>query len=339
MMHVASNRIAPSPAGALRVTATALVLAMASVTGLAQPTGAGATLPSLPRDSVRVGSLSRSFSYYVPGGTIASAPLVLAFHGAGGSGARLRGFTDGHLERLADREGFVLVYPDGVGGTWNDCRAGAPYEAKRRNVDDVAFARALTERFRESHAIDTTAVFALGYSNGAHLAFRLALEAPELVRAIAAFGANLPAEDDLDCGVRGESVPVMIVNGTADPINPFEGGVVVIPTGDTIGSVRSATATAEYFAGLDGRVDSGSSTRLHAPDDRGLWVDRVRLGDGLGVEVVLYTIGNGGHAIPGPRARFPALVGATEGRFDALEAAIRFFLREAGQEVSRRGSG
>ena len=336
MMHTASVRRACATTGALRVAATLLMIAAAPLVSAAQPADAGVTLPSLPRDSVRVGNLTRLFAYYVPDGTIASAPLVFVFHGAGGNGARLRGFTDGELERLADRDGFVLVYPDGVGGSWNDCRAGAPYEAKRRNVDDIEFVRALVERFRESHAIDTSAVFGIGFSNGAHLAYRLALEAPGLVRAIAAFGANLPTEGDLDCAARGQAVPVMIANGTGDRINPYDGGAVVAPSGDTIGRVRSATETAAYFSVLDGRGDSGSTVRLHAPDDAGLWVDQSRFTDGMGVDVVLYTIGNGGHAIPGPRARFPALVGPTERRWNGLEAAVRFLFDALTASTSSR---
>ncbi len=64
---------------------------------------------------------------------------MLAFHGgSGGSGERLRGFIGEELDRLAEELGFVAVYPDGFGGTWNGCRAGATTPANLQEVDVVA---------------------------------------------------------------------------------------------------------------------------------------------------------------------------------------------------------
>lgn len=89
-------------------------------------------------------------------------------------------------------------------------------------------------------------------SGGSHMAYRLALEVPEEVPAVTAIGASLPVQEEIDCRPSGKPVSVMIVNGTADPVNPYEGGEVVAPTGSHLGQVRSSRRSGEYFARLVG---------------------------------------------------------------------------------------
>jgi polyhydroxybutyrate depolymerase len=91
------------------------------------------------------------------------------------------------------------------------------------------------------------ATFAFGFSGGAHLALRLALETPDLLTAITAVGANLPAPSGNDCRLRdAEMAPsLLLINGSADPINPWEGGRVLLPEalgGHDLGTVVSARA-------------------------------------------------------------------------------------------------
>ena len=62
----------------------------------------------------------------------------------------------------------------------------------KENIDDVSFIGALIDRFKAGYAIDAKRVYAFGYSNGGHMAFRLAMEAPDEVAAIAAVAASLP---------------------------------------------------------------------------------------------------------------------------------------------------
>ena len=92
-------------------------------------------------------------------------------------------------------------------------------------------------------------------------AYRLGLEAPDAVAGIAAIAANLPADQNLGCQPSGRPVRTMIVNGTEDPVNPYQGGVVEILGDSSRGMVRSAGETARYWAGLagyeGGRGDAG----------------------------------------------------------------------------------
>src|SRR5437879_851830 len=75
--------------------------------------------------------------------------------------------------------------------------------------------------------VDRGRVFATGISRGGHMAFRLALEAPSRFRAVAAVAANVPAPENFKCKPAGQGTSsVMIMNGTKDPLNPFDGGEV-----------------------------------------------------------------------------------------------------------------
>jgi polyhydroxybutyrate depolymerase len=129
---------------------------------------------------------------------------------------------------MADQRGFVVLYPDGYRGNWNDCRRNATFAAKKEKIDDASFILALIDRFRAERAIDAKQVYAFGYSNGGHMAFRLAMEAPDEIAAIAAVAASLPTPDASSCPQQGGTSRVMLVNGTEDPINPYQGGLVTI---------------------------------------------------------------------------------------------------------------
>jgi len=94
------------------------------------------------------------------------------------------------------------------------------------NIDDMGFIRALITRMAQEHGIDPRHVFVLGYSNGGEIAFRLAVETPDEVAAVAALGASLPTPDASSCAQQGRTARVMLANGTLDPINPYEGGKV-----------------------------------------------------------------------------------------------------------------
>jgi polyhydroxybutyrate depolymerase len=87
--------------------------------------------------SIVAGGLERTFRLYVPPShdRTRPAPLVIALHGGGGTGAVMEQLTAGGLNRLAAREGFVVVYPDGVERHWNDGRGISDYRAHRENID------------------------------------------------------------------------------------------------------------------------------------------------------------------------------------------------------------
>jgi len=89
---------------------------------------------------------------------------------------------------------------------------------------------------------------------------------------------------------------VMIVNGTADPINPFRGGMVTL--GDAkLGNVLSSEDTAKYWAKLLGVTAPPRIATLPHKSGRTSVDSMTWLKDGAPV-VVFYSVQNGGHAMP-----------------------------------------
>lgn len=292
-----------------------------------------APLPAEPRLSTAlqtgtlpVGGRLRTYRAYVPAGLPHHAPLLFVLHGSGQDGATIRRWTGYEFDALADRHGFAVLYPDGYKGNWNDCRRDAPFPAKIENIDDVSFLRALVARFEAEHGIDPGRVFAFGYSNGGQMAFRLGIEEPRLVAAIATAGANLPTPASCSCALDGPTARVLLVAGTQDPISPYAGGKVTLFGFGSRGMALSALATAETFARRNGLTDKSVAAPLpHQRADDPTSVEQLRWNRGSEPIVALYTVRGGGHVVPQPTFRAPRLVGRTTGDLDTPARAIAFF--------------
>ncbi len=288
--------------------------------------------PSLPGELV-AGSLehegrTRTWHAYLPAQRVEAPALVFVLHGSSGDGAQARGGYAYEFDVLAEREGFVPIYPDGYERHWNDCRKAGPYAANALDVDDVGFLAAVVERFVAEHGADPERVFATGISNGGQMALRLALEAPERVRAVAPVVASLPAGENLDCRTEGRPVSMLIMNGTADPMNPFEGGEVALYgwLGNR-GAVLSSVESIDYFRELAGHPKAPSEI-LVLPDrdpDDGSTVEVRRWRTPGRRNVDLYVIENGGHSPPHPDLTLPRLLGPTNHDIRAAEEIWNFF--------------
>lgn len=281
---------------------------------------------AIQRGTVRVGDRQRSYLAYVPAKLPSGSALVIALHGSDMDGMRMREWTGYEFDRMADQRGFAVLYPDGYRGNWNDCRKNATFAAKRENIDDMSFIRALIDRFKVQHAIDAKQVYAFGYSNGGHMAFRLAIEACDRFAAIAAVAASLPTPDASSCPQLGSTSRVMLVNGTEDPINPYRGGLVTIFGFAGRGSVMSSEASARTFAERNGITISPVATpNLHGRPNDPTWVE-ILTWSSYGEPVSrLYTVYGGGHVIPQQAFRFRRLLGRTTTALNAPSAAIAFF--------------
>jgi polyhydroxybutyrate depolymerase len=292
------------------------------------------TIPAEPSLSGRIGRGSlehdgrtRTFLHYIPAGVDPAPALVIVFHGSMGDGEQARVAFGYDFDRLADEHRFIVVYPDGVERHWNDCRKRAPYAARRLGIDDIGFTRALVAHSRAEWNIDHDRVFVTGVSNGGQMAIRLALEAPDLVRAVAPVIASLPAERNMDCQVSGAPVSILFMNGTEDPMNPWEGGdVELYGVWGNRGEVLATSETSEWFARLAGH--EGEPERETLPDLNrrdGSTVERVRWRSHGRKSVVLYAIHGGGHTVPHPIARSLRLLGRTNADISAAEEIWSFF--------------
>ena len=324
----------------MRVRAIALAAAVvAAGLGAAYRVLVHAPHPELPALSgeLRRGSLAadgreRSYSVYVPAALAPRPALVVALHGSMGDGDQMREGSYYRFDELADRDGFAVAYPDGFEAHWNDCRRVAPYSANTQDVDDVGFLRALVARLEAELGVDPARVYATGMSNGGQMAYRLALEAPDLVAAVAPVAAGLPDAENLDCTASGKPVAILILNGTLDPMNPFAGGRVALYGlwGDR-GTVLSSDASAAWWAELAGHRAPPERRRYPdaRPDDAS-WAELVTWSDGPGPEVAHLVVHGGGHTFPHPRWRYPRFIGPTNHDLDAAGEIWAFFARQRG---------
>ncbi|MDX1735845.1 MAG: PHB depolymerase family esterase [Halioglobus sp.] len=275
----------------------------------------------------------RRYDYYVPKRLSTRPPLVFVFHGSMGDASQSRAMFGYGFEYLAEEHGFIVVYPEGYASHFNGCRAGGPYEANRLDIDDVGFMRNLVDSFDREYGIDRGRVFATGVSNGGQMALRLALEAPDLVTAVAPVATSMPAQDNMGCIPSGQPVAFLLMNGTDDPMNPYEGGKVALYglVGDR-GDVLSTAASTAYWADLAG---------YSAPPERSELPDTVA-SDGSSIEVeawrapgrkpvALYRVVGGGHTVPHPQLRAPRLIGNTNQDVVAAEVIWAFFARAAAE--------
>lgn len=313
-------------------TATCWLLVLGLLSAAGQQTAERASsdnMAPLQVDYLQVQGLRRAVRFYQPRHLADYPALLLALHGSKGDGTRFRRFTDGAFERQANEHGFLVAYPDALGGQWNDCRTSAAYHAALAGVDDIAFLQAVVRRAKEIVGGELAGVFAVGYSNGGHLLFRAAMERPALFTAVAVIGAHLPVPEEHNCHPRNIALPIFFVSGTDDPVNPYSGGEVRIPGGGSPGHVLSAEDSAEYFRKLTGAPKTPIVQRYPDRDTTdGAWVEARHWVGNEEVEVVLMVVHGGGHTLPYPTAKFPAqFVGGTSRDLDGASVLWDFFAR------------
>ncbi len=256
---------------------------------------ANSTKGQLVSDSVLIEGHYRTFHFLKP--TKSQASLLFVLHGSGGNGRGQRGGAQ-KLEAMAPQENILMVYPDGYKNYWNECRKTAQSIANKENINENAFFGQMISYFEQKYAIDPKKVFAVGTSGGGHMAYKLALTMPEKLRAITALIANLPDTNNMDCTEKRLAIPVMIVNGTADRINPYTGGEVI--TGAiSLGLVRSTDRTFKYWAELAGYEGMPQMEALPDSDPTdGRTIERYTFKKSNKPEITLLKVLNGEHNYP-----------------------------------------
>ena len=283
---------------------------------------------TVARGAITVGELKRTYRTYVPKGLAKGAPLVLVMHGAGENGAQMRIETGYGFERLADANGFAVVYPNAYEGYWDVCTIAEDVSAKGLNIDDVGFLTGMVDKLVGEIGVDPDRVFAAGSSRGGFMAFRLALEAPSRFRAVAAVSASVPSPENFKCKPTGQNTSsVMIMNGTDDPLVPFDGGSVsLFGLFYRLGKVRSSRESGQYFADLNHITGTPERNETRVAD--GVRVERVVWRNKFSVEVELVAVHGGGHGVPQPYRRGPRLLGPSAREPNGPAVIWAFFDRQ-----------
>jgi len=180
----------------------------------------GHTAPVLPAPGIShgkltQGSVQRSYRLFIPTALKSgqSAPLVIAMHGGLGTGDIFANQTG--FDAVAEQQGFIVAYPDGLGRVWNAGRCCGNSQS-----EDVAYIRALVADLKARLPVDARRVYGMGFSNGAMLAHRVACEAPEVFAAIAPVSGGLMLDQ---CDAR-TPVSALLIQGRLDERIPWDGG-------------------------------------------------------------------------------------------------------------------
>ena len=248
-------------------------------------------------DSLLIEGHFRTFHFNQPAVSTKDFSLVFVLHGSGGSGPQMMQRVTAY-HGISDSEKMIAVYPTGYKNFWNECRKIAPSAANVEQINEEAFFKGMIEFFSKKYGIDRKKVFVVGTSGGGHMAFKLGLTMPDYLRGITAIIANLPAQENLDCPESLKPMNVMIVNGTADKTNPYEGGEVILGSGN-FGKVRSTGETFNYWANLAGYNQTPEKTLLEDinPKD-GKTIEQYSF-QGKKKQVILLKVIGGKHDYPG----------------------------------------
>jgi polyhydroxybutyrate depolymerase len=281
-------------------------------------------------DTVSVNGANRSF--IVMRSPKKPAPLVVVLHGKTQNGADMVTRTAWPL--IAKRDDFAVVFPDGLNQAWADARpderragSGPP-----EGTDDVAFIAALVDKLVKDGTADPKRVYVSGISNGGAMAMTLVCNRADLFAAGASVIMNLTEESAAACHP-SRPLPMLIMNGTVDPLIPYEGG-----RGTSYFAANGYWSTAKtlaFWRNINGcaAADADVTTLPDKnPEDQST-VTLISSRCPAGHDVVLYRVNNGGHRMPGmfPDARFPkiaaALLGPQNGDIDGAETIWAFFSR------------
>ena len=310
---------------------SAFIMVLAGINMISVPVLAGSDL----RTSFIFDNLKRTFNIHIPSfhNKSVQVPMVIALHGRGSNGVGMILLTRKGFNKLADKDGFIMVYPDGIELNWNDGRMDeeANDRAHRENIDDVGFISALIDSMIKDYNIDPKRIYVTGISNGAIMSYRLACELSHKITAIAPVDGNIPIMLFPSCSPSGP-VSVLAINNTDDPLVPFEGGEIYGQFHRIkLGKVLSVNESIRFWVSRN--MCSITPVVTEEPDmdpKDGTRVTKEHYINGIdGTEVILYAVDGGGHTWPGGFQYLPAwMIGKTCKDFDANEAIWSFFKKQ-----------
>jgi polyhydroxybutyrate depolymerase len=228
----------------------------------------------------------------------------MSLHGLAGNALQQQDYT--HFDEIAERESFIVVYPQGTQFPlrWHDYERDVPF-LPRGNVDDVQFFRNLLARLNDDYCVDPARIYVNGISNGGGMTHRLACELADQIAAMSTVAGAFIEEDSCE---PSRPIPVLAFHGTDDPIVPYEGNDEVM-------------AAENWIAGWAERNHCDTDTAALPAAGVVSGIEYT----GCAADVILYTIEGGGHTWPGAEPKLGFLLGVTTQDIDATQTMWDFF--------------
>lgn len=277
-----------------------------------------------PEHTINLNGVERTYYIHVPASvsTNSRSPLFVVFHGLGGHGSRMAqrtGFND-----IADREGFIVVYPNGQDGSWIDAGPDSLRLREEAGILDLAFIDELLTTVDSEYGIDPSRVYATGVSNGALFSYLLACQRADRFAAVGLVaGAGITGATEA-CDPESP-ISYIAFHGTDDSIVPYEGAEIASGFPE-LGHYLGAEQALQFWATSNSCEEPPEIVEIEdSPIIDNSTAHLTRYGnceDSTAVE--LYTLDHGGHTWPGHPPSSDAL-GATNRDIDASELIWEFF--------------
>lgn len=258
---------------------------------------------------ILVDEVVRVYDQYVPAAhweDASPSPVVVLLHGQRSSRSDLERGPYSAWQEIADANNILLIIPQGVDGAnghagWNDCRSDV---VGNPDSDDVAFITRALDQVSETFQVDDERIFAVGTSNGGHMAIRLAHESPTRFAGTAVIAAGMPANNG--CANAPTPISTAFMWGTEDPLAPYEGG----PMAGRRGDILSADASIQYWIKRNGTTTSPETTKYSDldPADNSTVERMFFKSEEDQAHVALFTVSGGGHTEPSVEHQYRRLV-------------------------------
>ncbi len=228
--------------------------------------------------------ISRSYSIYTPKSYNPNRPmpLVLVFHGDGGSGKSISDVSK--FNEKAEQQGFIAVYPDGINHKWHLRKNNT------NNIDDIAFVNNLISHLQQVRNIDSSRIYATGFSKGGILTQALACVLPDKFAAFASVAGSLPISFEQQCQPQSP-VSMLMINGTNDHSVLYQGDKP-----NQKGALASIPKVTDFWRNQNNCRDGNNiADATNEKDNKNNSVQTYSYSCSKGSEVVQLAVVNGGH--------------------------------------------
>ncbi len=278
---------------------------------------------------MKVNGLMRSYIVHLPPAysNLQKLPVIFALHGGGGTAKNAVDFFG--LETLADKNNFIIVYPDAINKAWNI--PGMTSRVKRLDtpVDDVQFISVLLDTLIAHYKADDTKIYCTGMSRGAMFSYYLADALNARIAAIAPVCGGISKTMAANYSFK-KPVPVLIINGTADPLVSYNGGYGKMNgrnEGDEDADLLSTEALINKIVAMNNCNAKPKSFYLPDNDVNDDCTEIEYVYDCSNVKVDFIKVENGGHTWPGGTQYLPKfIVGRVCRDFSASQKIFDFFM-------------
>lgn len=262
---------------------------------------------------IEFNGLTREFRFYIPNGFDIKAeekhPLILILHGFNQPVSSIIQ-TYKSMKSKANADGTILVYPQSTGDetentlSWNPLYGDLDdIDESLNDVDDVGYLSYLIDVFLGNMNCDPDRIYVTGTSMGGAMTYALSCHISERLAAVAPAIMQI-GKVYVETHAKAKPLPIMIINGTADPL--------VNPDGSSSGSqedVRipfvSNDENLEYWKkrnhitgdGVISKLDD-AVTEIFKGEEANSYIEKYVWESKSDNDIIFLKVINGGHWLP-----------------------------------------